>query len=174
MSDNIININSDTKQIDFLNCQNLLLDTCSAIKLSQGDELTVKFLTETLKNNIGIGYSIKTLEEITIYSESQNIPYDKRQANKFIGNYINKSEEQADRIINKINKFPNVFKEPVGVLDNEIIKKAKQNKNSYKLKWGDAVIYTIAEDLKFDGIITHDSDFSRVNSNMRIFKLNNK
>ncbi|XZH19979.1 type II toxin-antitoxin system VapC family toxin [Clostridium perfringens] len=169
---NIININEP--QINFENCKFVMLDTCSIIQLALDNEESVNFATEAAENNVTLCYSLKTLEELQILSESQNIPKDKRQANLNMNFFINKSQEQAERILNKIHKLPNMYNEPIGTLNYEVYSKARENQKEFNLRWGDAVIYTMAKNSDIDGIMTFDGDFRNVRNNITIFKGNKK
>lgn len=172
MNNNIVNIH--VPQIDFKNCKSIMLDTCSVIQLAADNQASLFFAQKAAESQITLCYSLKTLEELHILSESQNIPKEKWKARNNMGFLINKSQEQVDRIMNKIHKIPNMFNEPIGTFDYEVYKEARENEREFKLRWGDAVIYTMAKKNEIDGIMTFDGDYSTVARDLTIFKGNKK
>lgn len=158
-----------TKFLDFNKPQNklndcdiIMLDTCVMINLASKDNAALEFARYTLQNNIMLCYSSKSIEEIYIRSQSRNIPRNKRQAIPKIDMYINNSFNDANSIINAVNILPNMFKEPIGVVSPDNIKKIKNNSIQHTLGWGDATIYTLAKENDIKYIWTVDRDWSRL------------
>nr|WP_243894468.1 type II toxin-antitoxin system VapC family toxin [Clostridium perfringens] len=151
-----------------------MLDTCTVIQLANENKDLLQFVKNAALNQVDFCYSVKTVEELNILSESQNFPPDKRQANANRGFFINSSQQQANRILNKINKIPNMCKEPIGEINSDMIPKIQENALKYKLRWGDAVILTIAKENNINGIVTFDGDYNHVAEDLTIFKGNNK
>lgn len=166
----LININSP--KIEFGNCQYIMIDTCTAKNIMNGQEEALKFAKATADNNIVLCYSIKTIEELNIINQRINIPPNKRQAMPNMGYYLTQGFIQTEQILNKLNKLPNMLPEAIGVINNEITKKATENGKEYKLRWGDSIIYTLAVENDIDGIWTYDGDYKSVSNNITIFKGN--
>ncbi len=166
--------NIGDSQFSFNGCQYIMLDTCSVIEITNNNQEALNFIGETQKNNIALCYSIKTVEEINIIVQSKEIPKDKRLANLYLKNYINKSYNSADRIMNIINKIPNMYDQAIGSIDYNILNQAEVSGREFNLRWGDAVIYSLAKANDIDAIWTYDSDYKDASKNIVIFKGNKK
>lgn len=162
-------IRIDNYASNFENINSIMLDTCAVIQITNKNPDAIKFLDKTNMNDVAIVQSIKTAEELMISSQNRNIPKEKRQANQHMGFFIKSSVTECERYINAIKEIPN-FMGTVGEINQDIYNKALENTVSYNLRWGDAVIYTIAKEKGIDAILTFDGDFSRVSNEITIFK----
>ncbi len=172
MNNNFININSP--QIDFSQHKYIMLDTCTIMELFKENNDIVDFVKRAGTEQVVFCYSIKSMEELHIMVEKQNIPDNKRQAENNMMFHIKKSQEQVKRIIDKINKIPNMYTEPIGNMDYNLYLKAKETEKEYKLRWGDAVICTIAKENNINSIVTFDKDFKCASNDLVIFKGNKR
>lgn len=167
-----------TKFVDYANpnnslnsCDIVMLDTCVMFNLasSNRDANVTNFAKFALNNDIMFCYSYKSVEEINIKSQYTTIPRNKRTALPQIGKYVADSFNKSEAILNVVNTLPNVYNEPVGSVDADILEKIRNNSLKHNLRWGDAAIYTIAKENGINYIWTMDSDLSRiVDSDMTI------
>lgn len=159
-----------TKFVDFNNPQNqlsqdcelILMDTCSIIKLVSGEQNAVDFAKFALNNDIMLCYSVKSLEELNIISQSKNFPKGVKKININNEVAINQSLVDADNAISILTKLPNVYPEPIGMIDSKAIEEIKNNSIKHKLRWGDATIYTQAKQNEIKYIWTYDQDWVNV------------
>lgn len=163
MATNFIDFNNPQNKLN--NCDIIVLDTCSMINLVAGYQDALNFAKFTLDNNIMLCYTIKSVEELHIMKESRIVPNDKQVASPNIGTYIRQSNFQANKILETINLLPNMYGDPIGNIDSKVLGQAELNANTNKLRWGDAVIYTLAKQNNFNYIWTYDKDWSNVIDN---------
>lgn len=163
MASNFIDFNNPQNKLN--NCDIIALDTCSMINLASGDQRALNFARFTLNNNITLCYTIKSVEELQIIKEAHEIPKDKRQASLNMSNYIQNSYTEANNIITTINSLPNMYDEPIGEMNFDVIKQAKINAIAYNLRWGDAIIYTLIKQNEINHIWTFDKDWSNISDN---------
>ena len=151
----------------------ILIDTSVLLELVGYDEQTLRteevkdFFTRLAYNNNIITTSVKTWEELNIIL-GRKLPKDKRNlfnnSNGFTNLY-----QKVEIVKETFNALPNVYSEPIGVIDNEIINKAQENAVKYKLKWGDSTIVSIAEREDVEHIWSLDCDYANVNNGMNIY-----
>lgn len=158
-----------TKFIDFKNpkndlenCEIIMLDTCTIINLAAGDTNTLDFAKFTLNNDIILCYSSKTEEELQIIQESKIIPRNKKVANLNMNNYLKNSYNSTDSILNTVHSLPNMFPNSIEFSGEGLNKISRENALIHNLKWGDAVIYTIAKNNGIKCIWSHDKDWTSV------------
>lgn len=158
-----------TKFIDFKNpkndlenCEIIMLDTCTLINLATGDKSTLDFAKFTLNNDIMLCYSSKTEEELQIIQESKYIPKNKRVANLNMNNYLQESYNSTDSILNVVHALPNMFPNSIEFSGEGLNKISRENALAHNLRWGDAVIYTIAKNNDIKYIWSHDKDWTSV------------
>lgn len=159
-----------TKFVDFNNPQNnlekceiIMLDTCTMINLASGQKDALEFVKFTLNNEIMLCYSSKSVEELNIMKQSKIFPRDKREANKEMDKFLEQSFLEKDGIINTLNTLGNMYPHPIGSTDGNILNEAELNSTKHKLRWGDAMIYTMAKQNDINCIWTYDQDWKNVN-----------
>lgn len=160
MGTNFIDFNNPQNKLN--NCDFIALDTCSILNLVSGDQQALNFARFTLNNDITLCYTIKSVEELHIIKEAQNIPKNKRMALPNMGNYLQQSYAEANTILATINSLPNMYDEPIGNINAEVLRQAEINAITHKLRWGDAIIYTLVKQNNIGHIWTFDKDWSNV------------
>lgn len=160
MSTGFIDFENPNNKLD--KCEIIVLDTCSMINLASGFQNAIDFANFTLNNDIMLCYTVKSVEELHIMKEGRIIPKDKRIASLNMRTYIAQSDFQVSQILNTINLLDNMYGEPIGHIDSETWKQTRINADTHKLRWGDAMIYTIAKQNNLNHIWTYDQDWSNV------------
>ncbi|NOW85903.1 putative nucleic acid-binding protein [Clostridium beijerinckii] len=163
MGTNFIDFNNPQNNLN--NCDIIVLDTCSLINLASGDQDALNFAQFTLDNNITLCYTVKSVEELQINKEAQTIPKNKQVALPNMTSYLQQSYLKADAILTTVNSLPNMYDEPIGNINNGVLQQAKINAINNKLRWGDAIIYTLTKQSNFNYIWTFDKDWSNVVDN---------
>lgn len=151
----------------------ILADTSVLLELTGYDNKTVRtkevhdFFVRLAYNNNIITTSVKTWEELNIILGSK-LPKDK---SKLVNNTnaFTDINQKVELIRGTFNALPNVYSEPIGIIDNNIIKMAQENAVKYNLKWGDSIIVSIAEHEKVSHLWSLDSDYAKVNNGISIY-----
>jgi hypothetical protein len=150
-------------------CDFIILDTCSIFHLAANQADAIKFAKFTLTNDIMLCYTIKSVEELNIVKESQCIPQDKRIASPNMPQYLQNSQQQVNAMLNTLHQLPNIYPEPIGEINSTTITDAQENALKHTLRWGDAMIYTLAKQNDCSYIWTYDRDWKNMDDdNMTI------
>lgn len=120
------------------------------------------FLKYTALNKNILCITVKTYEELNIKVQSNFIPHNKSTFNKDKQLYLNHSNTLVDNIMSSLNKLPNFYPEPIGVINANTLKEIQNNQIKHGLKWGDATIYTLTKQENMSNICSIDGDWSGV------------
>ena len=127
------------------------------------------FFKELAKNDNLLLTTVKTWEELAIIIQSENLPKTKKELRNNY-NTFNIANDQLEQIKTLFNSLPNVYDEPIGAINNDILPKIQANCLKHKLKWPDSTIYTIGIENSISNFWSSDGDWTTVqNNNINIF-----
>lgn len=163
MNTNFIDFNNPQNKLG--DCDIILLDTCTMLNLASRKPDALKFAEFALNNDIMFCYTSKSIEELHIMKQAKIIPKDKREAAPNMKDFLIRSYNISNNIINTMNTLPNMYPNPIGSIDTDIMDDIQTNSKKHNLRWPDATIFTLAKKNDINYIWTYDRDWVNVCDN---------